>query len=178
MKKEAVIDVVDVEGTIYQAPLALLETGIDQTIAEILHLPKKKASLKKWRQMVSDLLTSDKSVTVGVVGKYLEHQDAYKSVFEAMIHGGIANKSMVKIKCIESDKFESEEEFALLASDCDGILVPGGFGIRGWEGKIHAAKYCRTSKMPYFGICMGMQVLAVEFARNVLNLPEAKLNGS
>ena len=173
VKKDAVIDVVDVEGTIYQAPLALLETGIDQTIAEILNLPKKKPTLKKWRQMVSDFLTANNQVTIGVVGKYLEHQDAYKSVFEALIHGGIANKSVVKIKCIESDKYETEEQFSELAQDCDGILVPGGFGLRGWEGKVIAAKYCRTNNVPYFGICLGMQVMAVEFTRHVLHLEGA-----
>ncbi len=171
VRKEAVIDVVDVEDSIYQAPLALLETGVDQIVADLLNLPKKKASLKKWHQMVDDFVNAKKTTTIGIVGKYLEHQDAYKSVFESLIHGGIANKSRVKIKCIESDKVTTEKEFAELAADCDGILVPGGFGMRGWEGKIQAAKYCRENKVPYFGICLGMQVLAVEFARNVLNLP-------
>ncbi len=173
VKKEAVIDIVDIKGTIYQAPLSLLETGIDEIISDIMGLPKKRPLLKKWRQMVDDLIFAEQTVTIGIVGKYLEHQDSYKSVFEALIHGGIANKSKVKIVCIESDKFKTREEFANIAKGCQGILVPGGFGSRGWEGKIIAARYCREENIPYFGICLGMQVLAVEFARNVLHLQHA-----
>ena len=173
VKKDAVVNIVDVADTIYRAPIALQETGIDETIAKIMDLPKKKPVLKKWRQMVDDLLNAKMKVTIGIVGKYLEHQDAYKSVFESLIHGGIANESQVEIRCIESDKFKTLSELDPLAAGCDGILVPGGFGSRGWNGKLIAAEYCRKNKLPYFGICLGMQVMVVEFARNVLQLPNA-----
>ena len=173
VKEEAVIDVIDIKGTIYEAPLLLLETGADEIISEMLDLPKKRPLLKKWRQMVDDFLQAERTVTIGIVGKYLECKDAYKSVIEALIHGGIANKAKVKLVYIESDKFKTREEFAKLSHECDGILVPGGFGRRGWEGKVIAARYCREENIPYFGICLGMQVLVVEFARNVLHLPHA-----
>ena len=173
VKKEAVIDIIDVHGTIYKAPIALLETGIDQFISDRLGLPKKRPTLKKWGHMVEELMSAKKNVTIGIVGKYLEHQDAYKSVFESLIHGAIANRAKVTFECIEADKFHTKEEFANLADQCDGILVPGGFGSRGWEGKILAAQYCREQNVPYFGICLGMQVLVVEFARHALALSHA-----
>lgn len=173
VKKGGVINVVDIEGTIYRAPLALQETGIDYLIAKILHLPKKAPSLKKWKEMLKRLECANKNVKIGIVGKYLEMKDAYKSVFEALLHGGIAKDATVELKLIEAEKFTTYEELAETASDCNGILVPGGFGSRGWEGKIFAARFCRENKVPYFGICLGMQVQVVEFARHVLGLEHA-----
>lgn len=168
-----VIDVVDVENSIYEVPLSLQKAGLDVSISELLGLSKKPANLKKWREKVEKLLSLKESVTIGFVGKYLQHQDAYKSVFEALEHAGIENGVRVEIKCIESDKISDKENFSRLIKGCHGVLVPGGFGERGWEGKIIAAEYCRENHLPYFGICLGMQIMCVEFARHVLHMSQA-----
>jgi CTP synthase len=112
-------------------------------------------------------------VVVGIVGKYLQHKDAYKSVFEALHHGAIANQVDLEIRSFESDKILQEDNLEEAIGGCDGYLVPGGFGERGWMGKIMTAKYCREKKIPFFGICLGMQVMSVEFARHVLGLENA-----
>lgn len=163
---ESVFDEVDVETTIYEVPLMLHRQGVAESICEQLSLPCPKIDLTDWEEIVSKIQHPKGSVTVGIVGKYLQHQDAYKSVFEALHHGAIAAGYQLKIKTIESDKITDLE-------GCDGYLVPGGFGSRGWEGKISAAQYCREKKIPYFGICLGMQVMVVEFARHVLHLHHA-----
>lgn len=164
-----VIDLIDAKNSVYEIPLLLQQAGLDTSISELLGLPSKKADLTEWKAMLELLIHPKKSVTIAIVGKYLQHQDAYKCVFEALKHGGIANKTRVEIKCIDSDKIINREDFA----GCSGILVPGGFGGRGWAGKILAAKIARENNIPYFGICLGMQIMVVEFARNVLNLPNA-----
>jgi CTP synthase len=171
--KEAVIDVVDVAHTIYEVPLALHNQRLDEKICDLLQLPKKEADLRKWEEMVGKIKAPKQKVRIGIVGKYISHKDAYKSVFEALHHGGIENNVEVEIKGIESDKITSEKELETLLAGCDGYLVPGGFGERGWMGKILTAKYCRERKIPYFGLCLGMQVMCVEFARHVLALQDA-----
>src|SRR5690606_28723104 len=125
-----------------------------------------KADLSSWEKMVDTVLHPKGKVVIGVVGKYMDHQDAYKSVFEALHHGAIAAGCALEIRKFESDRIQDAESIA----GCDGYLVPGGFGERGWEGKILTAEYCRVNKIPYFGICLGMQVMVVEFARHVLGL--------
>jgi CTP synthase len=171
--KGQVVDLVNVEHSVYEVPLALKKGGLDISISELLKLSKKRSAIKEWEEMVFRLLSIKDSIRIGIVGKYLQHQDAYKSVFEALIHAGIANDRRIEFVCIESDKIESEQDFAKKIAACSGVLVPGGFGERGWEGKITAAKYCREHDLPYFGICLGMQVMVVEFARNVLHLEGA-----
>lgn len=171
--KDAVIDEKDVEHTIYEVPLDLHRQKLDQKILTSLGLNSKKIDLSQWKKMLKTKISPTHQVAIGIVGKYLEHSDAYKSVFEALDHGGISCKTHVEIKPIESDKIRNMEHFEKLAAECDGILVPGGFGQRGLKGKLLAAQYCRETGIPYFGICLGMQIMAVEFARNVLGLEKA-----
>jgi CTP synthase len=132
-------------------------------------LESKIIDLSEWEAILATIKKPKGIVTVGVVGKYIQHKDAYKSVFEALQHGAIAAGYQLRIKTIESDKIKSIDAL----KGCDGILVPGGFGERGWEGKITTAHYCRENRIPYFGICLGMQVMVVEFARHVLKLVNA-----
>ncbi|MBA3722453.1 MAG: CTP synthase [Parachlamydiaceae bacterium] len=174
VKREAVIDEVDVEHSIYEVPVNLHQQGADNMICKMLNLPNPPIDLKEWDKLIETIRNPKGTVTVGIVGKYVQHQDAYKSVFESLFHGALASGYKLIIKRFEADKLPTDpEEFKKALQGCDGYLVPGGFGERGWEGKIQAAQYCRESKIPYFGICLGMQVMAVEFAKHVLKLPEA-----
>ena len=168
-----VIDLIDVKNSIYEVPLLLQKAGIENSISKRLDLPLKNADLLYWEKMIETLIQTKKSITIAIVGKYLQHQDAYKSVFEALKHAGIANNTTVEFRCIESDKITDEADLREQITGCSGILVPGGFGGRGWSGKILAAKFARENKIPYFGICLGMQIMCVEFARNVLKLETA-----
>lgn len=171
--RHGVIDLIDAKHSIYEVPLLLQKAGLETAISELLGLSQNRADLGVWEKMIETLIHAKKTVTIAVVGKYLQHQDAYKSVFEALKHGGIANSTKVEIRCIESDKIEDENDLKQKLTGCSGILVPGGFGGRGWSGKILAAKFAREQNIPYFGICLGMQIMCVEFARNVLGLPQA-----
>lgn len=164
--RESVFDEVDVKTSIYEVPLMLHKQGVAERICNQLGLNCPSIDLSEWEAIIETIKNPKGMIKVGIVGKYLQHQDAYKSVFEALQHGAIASGYQLKIETIESDKVTDLEE-------CDGYLVPGGFGKRGWEGKISAAQLCRNHKIPFFGICLGMQVMVVEFARNVLGLPEA-----
>lgn len=171
--KEAVIDEVDVEFSIYEVPLSLNKQGLDSKICQMLNLPPAKTDLSKWEDMLHKMRHPKDKVVIGIVGKYLQHKDAYKSVFEALQHGAIANQVEIEIRSFESDKIMHGEDVEAAIAGCDGYLVPGGFGERGWIGKIMTAKYCREKKIPYFGLCLGMQVMCVEFARHVLGLKDA-----
>ncbi len=171
--KEAVMDEVDVSFSIYEVPLILHKQGLDHKICELLNLSNNRPDLTIWEEMLERIRTPQASIVIGVVGKYIQHRDAYKSVFEALEHAAIANHVELEIRTFESDKILDKGDVAHLIGGCDGYLVPGGFGERGWMGKIMTAKYCRENKIPYLGLCLGMQVLCVEFARHVLNLPEA-----
>lgn len=172
--RQAVIEEVDVAISIYEVPVKLHEQGLDDMICEKLKLPNKKADLKDWHKMMELILHPKGTVTIGIVGKYVQHQDAYKSVREALTHAANTEGYKLKINWIEADKlFELGDDVEKEIAGSDGYLVPGGFGERGWQGKIMTAKYCRTNKIPYFGICLGMQVMAVEFARHVLGLHDA-----
>ncbi len=170
--KEAVVDIPDVS-SIYEVPIHLNKQGLDQKICEMLDLPCNKADLSKWEKMLHNLRNPKDKIVIGIVGKYLQHQDAYKSVFEALKHGAMANQVELEIRSFESDKVLEKGEVEKIIQGCDGYLVPGGFGERGWMGKIMTAKYCREKKIPYFGLCLGMQVMCVEFARHVLGLSDA-----
>lgn len=171
--KEGVIDVADVSNSIYEVPLSLHGQGLDEKICKALNLSVQSANLSKWKEMIHKLLHPKGKVIIGIVGKYLQHQDAYKSVFEALAHAALNNQVDIEIRSFESDKVLAQGEVEQVIGGCDGYLVPGGFGERGWMGKIMTAKYCREKKIPYLGLCLGMQVMCVEFARHVLNLHEA-----
>lgn len=171
--RNAVIEEVDVEHSIYEVPMELHEQGTDDLICEILKLPSKKPDLKQWVKILDNIRNPKGTITMGLVGKYVQHQDAYKSIIESLNHAAIAAGYKIEIKRYEADKIVKDGSVEETIKGCDGYLIPGGFGERGWQGKILAAKYCREHKIPYYGICLGMQVMAVEFARHVLNLPEA-----
>ena len=173
VSKEAVIEEPDVKFSIYEVPLKLHEQNLDTMICNRLNLAQKNADLSDWHKILETLRHPKGTVTVGIIGKYVQHQDAYKSVFEALHHGATALGYKLKIQAFEADKILDNESVEKAIAGCDGYLVPGGFGERGWMGKIMAAKYCRENKIPYFGICLGMQVMAVEFARHVLKLEDA-----
>ncbi len=169
VKREAVIEEVDVKHTIYELPLELHRQKLDHMICQMLSLPNPPSNLESWKEMIDTICHPKGQVTIGLVGKYVQHQDAYKSVLEALDHGAISAGIKLKVKRIEADKITGISDL----EGCDGFLIPGGYGKRGWEGKILAARYAREKKIPYFGICLGMQALAVEFARNVAGITSA-----
>ncbi len=168
---ESVIQNLDSE-ILYEVPLMLEEEGLAQIVCKRLGLECSEPDLTDWKEMVDRHKNLTETVTIALVGKYVELHDAYISVVEALKHGGIANCADVKIKWINAESLESGNVSEYL-KDADGILVPGGFGDRGVEGKILAARYARENKIPFFGICLGMQMAVVEFARNVLGLADA-----
>ncbi len=169
---DAVIEARDVQ-SIYEVPLVFKEQGLDKIIVKLLDLKGKDEDLKDWKEkVVNKALNPSKVTTIAVVGKYIELQDAYKSIYEALRHGGIANDTKVEIKKIDSEDIEERGAEHYL-KEVKGLLVPGGFGTRGIEGKIQAIKYVRENKIPFFGICLGMQCAVIEFARNACSLKEA-----
>ncbi|HET7553639.1 MAG TPA: CTP synthase [Gemmatimonadaceae bacterium] len=159
--------------TIYQIPLSFHEQGLDERVSERLQIDGREPDLSTWAEMVSRITGPRERVRIAVVGKYTELVDSYKSVHEALIHGGIANDVGVDIKWTSSDLFTSPERAAELLRDVDGLLVPGGFGVRGVEGMVEAIHYAREKGLPFFGICLGMQVAAVEFARYKCGLDDS-----
>ncbi len=167
VEERAVISAPDLD-YIYDLPNKFKEQGLDKLIAEKLNLPHRDSNLSKWKKIVNILRHAKKEVKIAIVGKYIELKDAYKSIIEALTHGGIANNVRVNIKWINSENYDIKE-----LEDVHGILVPGGFGERGTLGKIKALEFGRKEGKPTFGICLGMQLMAVEFARNVLGLKEA-----
>ena len=169
--ENAVITAQDVD-TIYEVPICLHEEGIDDRIAELLDLKVSKIDLKPWEKIIERIKHPSKNVTIALVGKYIDLKEAYKSLCEALTHGGIANDTKVNICWADSEDIESRGAEDMLKG-MDGILVPGGFGIRGVEGKIATVKYARENKIPYFGICLGMQCAVIEAARDLAHLDHA-----
>ena len=159
--------------TIYQIPLAFHEQGLDERIAQRLGLGGSAPDLTVWRRMVARVMSPHERVRVAVVGKYTDLVDSYKSVQEALIHGGIANDVGVDIAWLSSDLFTSPDRTAELLRDVDGLLIPGGFGVRGVDGMVEAIRYVRESGLPFFGICLGMQTAVIEFARNRCGLDDS-----
>lgn len=171
IKKEGIIEAVNVK-SIYEMPLIFEKQGLGDLIAKLLKIKCKKANLIKWQKMVDKILYPEKEVTIGVIGKYIRLKDAYISIYESLLHAGIENNCRVKIVKIESDQVKKKLPEDIF-NGIDGILIPGGFGKRGIEGKIETAKYARERNIPFLGICLGMQCAVIEFARNVLNLEKA-----
>jgi CTP synthase len=169
---EAVVEEKDVDHTIYEVPLMLQRERVDDLVCNLLHLDLPPAKMAHWQEIVRKLIAPQHRVRIAVVGKYIELQDAYKSVYEAISHGGIANDCGVEIQRVDSEDIEREGAEKYLKG-LSGILVPGGFGERGIEGKILAARYARENLVPYLGLCLGMQIATIEFARNVLKLAKA-----
>jgi CTP synthase len=170
--EQAVIENRDVD-TIYAMPTWLREQGLDELLCKRLNLRTKKSDLRPWEKVVATVRKPRSEAHVAVVGKYTEVKDAYKSISEALAHGGIANGGRTEIHWVEATDLEGRAKAAKRLKGVSGILVPGGFGHRGIEGKIEAIRYARESRTPYFGICLGMQTMAIEFARNVLKLKGA-----
>jgi CTP synthase len=168
---DEVITAKDVE-CIYEVPLVFHKEGLDQKIVEKLNIWTRAPKLDDWENIVKRLKEPSSEVTIAIVGKYVDLTESYKSLNEALRHGGIPNDCRVNLKFLDSEKMESNT-CANFLEDVDGILVPGGFGSRGIEGKICAARYAREKKVPYFGICLGMQIAVIEFARHAADLPNA-----
>ncbi len=168
----AVIESPDVK-TIYAIPLAFREQGLDDKVIQKLGLERPAPELAPWREMVQRIVQPRERVRIAVVGKYTDFVDSYKSVQEALIHGGIANDVGVDISWVSSDSFSSAEAAREIVSRYDGVLVPGGFGVRGVEGMVEAIREARESGVPFFGICLGMQTAIIEFARNVCGLDDS-----
>lgn len=167
-----VIEELDVQNSIYEVPLELARQELDLKVLELLRLEPKVLDLDGYRQWLDGVLHPTKKCTIAVVGKYIRHQDAYKSIYEALHHAGIANSCKVEFKKIEAEELEKSDVSAAL-SDVDGLLVPGGFGNRGVNGKIRAIEYARKTGLPFLGICLGMQCAVIEYARNVLGWNDA-----
>jgi len=169
--KSAVITALDV-GHIYEVPLVFHQEGIDEKIVEFLNIWTGMPNLSTWEEIVRRINHPESSTTIAVIGKYVNLIDSYKSLNEALLHGGIANNCRVNLKFVDSEEIEKKGAKDLL-SGVQGILVPGGFGNRGIEGKIEAIRHARENKIPFFGICLGMQLAVIEFARTVCGLKEA-----
>jgi CTP synthase len=172
VEPRAVIEERDKEFSIYEVPLSFVDNRLDELIVEKLNLRAQPLAIEDWRQMLQRIKKPAHEVTIAVVGKYIKHRDAYKSVYEALDHAGIALNTRVHVRRVEAEEIEHEGlERAL--GEVDGILVPGGFGHRGTAGKIEAIAHAREDGIPFFGICLGLQCGVIEFARNVLGLPDA-----
>jgi CTP synthase len=169
--EDAVITAKDV-GCIYEVPLVFHQEGLDGKIIELLNIWTRAPKLEAWEELVQHFKEPQHEVTIAIVGKYVNLTESYKSLNEALHHGGVANRSAVRLFFVDSEKL-TEGNCGQMLAEADGILVPGGFGSRGVEGKVCAARYARENKVPYFGICLGMQIAVIEFARHVAGLKNA-----
>ncbi len=170
---DAVIEEKDVQHTIYELPLVLAEQGLDELILVHFRMAKPSAKLQPWRKLVDTIINPTRTVKIAVIGKYSELQDAYKSIFESIYHGGYAHQAKVEIMKLAAEEIEEGKHLDEL-KQADGILVPGGFGTRGVEGKIKAIQFARENNVPFFGICLGLQCAVIEFSRNVCGLNGAQ----
>src|SRR5690349_14247586 len=173
VEEEAVVTAKDV-ASIYEVPVVFSREGVDTLVLKYLHLQAKDRDLSQWEDIVHRVYNPKDEVNIGIVGKYVEYEDSYKSLKEALVHGALAHNLKLQVNWIEAEGLETDDSsFEAQIEDFDGILVPGGFGKRGIEGMLHAIRYAREAKVPYFGICLGMQTLVIEFARNVCGLAQA-----
>ncbi|MDB4353827.1 CTP synthase [Akkermansiaceae bacterium] len=162
----------DVENTIYECPIDLRKDKIDRLVTESLNLPSQAPDLSAWEDFVDRIVNPSSEIGIAVVGKYIELQDAYKSIYESLTISGAAHRTKINIVKVDAEEI-ADDNAAEIIGKVSGILIPGGFGDRGIEGKIEAARYARENKIPYFGICLGMQIATIEFARNVCGLEDA-----
>jgi CTP synthase len=172
VQRSRVINAYDVS-TIYEVPKVLMKAKIHERICEHLHLRQKNIDFSDWDKIIDNIKNSTDEVEIAVCGKYTEHQDAYKSVGAALTHAAAANRLKLKVKWVDSEKISSKNEIEKQKADVDGLLVPGGFGIRGIDGKIAIAGFARENKIPFFGICLGMQIAVIEFTQNVCGLKDS-----
>jgi CTP synthase len=170
--RKAVIEERDKEYSIYEVPLSLVQNGLDELLVKRLGLKAGPLDIGDWRDLLDRVMHPDHEVRIAVVGKYMRHRDAYKSVYESLDHAGIAHRTRVIVQRVEAEEVTGRGAESILGG-VDGILVPGGFGMRGIAGKIEAIHYARTRDIPFFGICLGMQCATIEFARNVLGMDDA-----
>jgi len=173
VEKRAVISSYEVASTIYEIPLIFHQQQLDEIVIEKLHLKSGEANLKEWSRMVDTIKNAGREIRVGIVGKYIELHDSYKSIYEALSHGGIAHQTKIILEKIDSEQFENGIDPSTIMDSVDAVLIPGGFGQRGIEGMLIAARYAREKGIPTFGICLGMQIMVIEYARNVLGLQDA-----
>ncbi|MFH1386535.1 MAG: CTP synthase [bacterium] len=172
VSKEEVIGLADVP-LLYEVPLALEKEGLDDIVLKLLGLSAKKGDLSEWAKIIEEMKSLEKKVKIAIVGKYTELGDSYISIVEALKHGGISNKLGLEIKWVNAERLEEEEEIDNIFRDVQGVVVPGGFGSRGIEGKIKAIRYARENNIPFLGLCLGMQCAVIEFARNVCKMKGA-----
>jgi len=171
VSEQAVIEARDVEHTVYEYPLMLHDEGLDGLVCGLLHLDTPEPDLADWRKFVGRVVSPKKRVKIAVVGKYIDLQDAYKSIYESLTHAAASQDCGIDLKLVDAESLQDGVDSEL--KDVAGILIPGGFGQRGVEGKIKAARYARQHKLPYLGLCLGMQVATIEFARNVCEIRNA-----
>ncbi|MGE5322355.1 MAG: CTP synthase, partial [Actinomycetota bacterium] len=175
VEDEAVITAKDV-ASIYEVPLVFHREGVDKLLLRYLRVDSKEPDLSRWEELVHSIYNPKDEVHIGIVGKYVEYEDSYKSLKEALVHGAIAHNLKLDVTWVEAEGLESKDgnrDYEVQLEGFDGILVPGGFGKRGIEGMLNAIRYARERKVPYFGICLGMQTACIEFARNVCGLEQA-----
>jgi len=171
VSEKAVIEARDVEHTVYEVPLLLHAEGLDQLVCDLLHLQTQEPDLTNWRKFVERVISPKKQVTIAVVGKYIDLQDAYKSIYESLTHAAASQDCGINLKLVDAETLQNGVDGQL--QDVAGVLIPGGFGERGVEGKIKAARFAREHKIPFLGLCLGMQVATIEFARNVCGIENA-----
>jgi CTP synthase len=173
VEEEAVITAKDV-ASIYEVPVVFSHEGVDTLVLRYLHLEAKERDLRQWEELVHRVYNPKDEVNIGIVGKYVEYEDSYKSLKEALVHGALAHNLKLQLNWIEAEGLEADEASRdAQLEEYDGILVPGGFGKRGIEGMLEAIRYAREKSVPYFGICLGMQTACIEYARNVCGLADA-----
>ncbi|MGC2401498.1 MAG: CTP synthase, partial [Acidobacteriaceae bacterium] len=176
LEERAVIAAKDVD-SIYEVPLTFAQEGVDKLALKYLHIEAREPDLTRWKHLVERCYNPRDEVSIGIVGKYVEYEDSYKSLKEALIHGALAYDLKLRVTWLEAEGLESkhagDRQYESVLAGFDGILVPGGFGKRGIEGMLNAIRYARENKVPYFGICLGMQTACIEFARNVCGLAGA-----
>jgi CTP synthase len=173
VEDEAVITAKDV-ASIYEVPVVFAREGVDTLVLKYLHLEAKERDLTQWEELIHRVYNPKAEVTIGIVGKYVEYEDSYKSLKEALVHGALAHNLKLQVNWIEAEGLETpDKSYEAQLDEYDGLLVPGGFGKRGIEGMLNAIRYAREKKVPYFGICLGMQTACIEYARNVCGLADA-----
>ena len=173
VEENSIISAYDVKTSVYEVPLIFHEQNLDNIVLDKLKLKGSKTDLREWASIVEILKTSEKITNIGIVGKYIDLNDSYKSIYESIYHGGIANKTKINFVKIDAEELEKTVDKNSVFKNIDGVLIPGGFGQRGINGMVEAVKFARENNIPCLGICLGMQTMVIEYARNVLGLKSA-----